>query len=139
MLSLAAECPRIALIDDDTLTIKMLEMLLSHAGYQTLCCYTGAEGVELVKKEQPNLVILDMQMEQRDSGLIALQALRLDPNTEIIPVIVCSADGLFLREKEQQLRAHNCEILEKPFILDDLLSKISAMMGNPQSQAQHPL
>src|SRR5262245_34393412 len=139
MLSLAAECPRIALIDDDTLTIKMLEMLLSHAGYQTLCCYSGADGVELVKKEQPDLVILDMQMEQRDSGLVALQALRLDPNTEKIPAIICSADGLFLREKEQQLRAHNCGILEKPFMLDELLSIIGTMIPNPQSQAQHPL
>src|SRR4051812_37712197 len=71
------------------------------------------------------LVILDMQMEQPDSGLVVLELIRLDPTTEHIPVIKCSADQQFLRAKEDQLRAHRCDVLEKPYSLSELLTLIT--------------
>jgi DNA-binding response OmpR family regulator len=57
--------------------------------------------------------------------------MRLDPETVNIPVIVTSADSRTLREKEHNLRAHNCQVLEKPFDLDELLSMVRLALSPP--------
>src|SRR5436190_287660 len=102
--------PLIAIVNDDIAITAMLGELLTDEGYQAFICFSGDEAHARIHRETPDLVILDMQMEQRDSGLIVLELLRLDPVTENIPIIMCSADGQFLREKAEQLRAHNCEV-----------------------------
>ncbi len=61
-----------------------------------------------------------------------LELLRLDPATSHIPIIVCSADSRLLREKESILRGKGCDILEKPFDLEDLLAKVQAVIGAPR-------
>jgi len=49
----------------------------------------------------------------------------------ILPVIVSSADSRLLREKAELLREKGCEILEKPFNLDDLVTKVDEAVGPP--------
>jgi CheY-like chemotaxis protein len=123
--------PLIAVVNDDTAFLELMEELLREEGYQTLIWKEGDTAYELIKKKQPDLVILDIRMEQPDSGWVVLELLRLDPATEHVPVIVCSAAVPLLREREQQLKAHHCEILEKPFNLSELLSLVSTIIGPP--------
>jgi CheY-like chemotaxis protein len=125
----------IAIIDDDKTIIELLDDFLKEEGYTTLCAYSGKEAYRIIKKEQPDLIILDMQMEQRDTGLQVLELVRLDPTTAEIPVLMCSADGQFLREKEQQLRAHKCDTLEKPYNLDEILNRLKTLLGSPSHSA----
>lgn len=125
------ETPLIVIVDDDKTIIDLLDDFLKEEGYTTLCCYSGKEAYEVVKKKLPQLIVLDMQMEQRDTGLQVLELVRLDPKTMEIPVLMCSADGQFLREKEKQLRAHNCDILEKPYNLNEILNKVKILLGSP--------
>jgi two-component system response regulator VanR len=125
--------PLIALVDDEMPIIELLNDFLIEEGYATLCCYSGKAGYAAIKKEQPDLVILDLQMEERDTGLQVLGLLRLDPSTAKIPVIMCSASRQFLWQNENQLRAYSCVVLEKPFDLDEMLDKIKEMVGFQQS------
>ena len=60
---------------------------------------------------------------------MVLELMRLDPETANIPVIICSADTQRIRDKEAYLREKGCDILEKPFLLEDLLAKVRAFIG----------
>jgi CheY-like chemotaxis protein len=119
--------PLIVVADDDSLIVELIGELLTEEGYNTLCCFSGKEAYRIIIKEQPDLVILDMQMERPDAGLMVLDLVRLTPTTEQIPVILCSADGQFLRQKAHHLKARQCEVLEKPFKLGELLEMISTL------------
>jgi CheY-like chemotaxis protein len=69
-----------------------------------------------------------MQMETRTSGFEVVQILRSDASTRHIPVILYSADSRLLQQMHEQLLAHHCEILAKPFYLQDLLSLIERLI-----------
>lgn len=114
----------IVIIDDDPTFMVLMCDLLQEEGYQVRCFATGTEAQTVIQQDQPALIILDMVMEQRDSGLTLLQMLRLHPTTKTIPILICSADGRFLKQKQEQLRKYHCDILEKPFTITEMLSKI---------------
>ena len=114
----------IAVINDDKPYIDMMADVLGDEGYSAISCLASAGAFALIQREQPDLVILDLKLEQPDSGLNVLQMLRLNRETLHLPVIVCSADTPFLMVKAHELRAHRCDILHKPFSLDDLLATI---------------
>jgi DNA-binding response OmpR family regulator len=76
-------------------------------------------------------VILDIWMETPEAGWQLLELLRLDPATATLPVLVCSADVVFLRAKEAQLLAEGYGVLVKPFGLDALLARVAALLPPP--------
>jgi CheY-like chemotaxis protein len=71
---------------------------------------------------------LDIRLGTPETGWTILELVRLDPATAQIPVIVCSADTIFLRAKEEALHALHCDILEKPCDLDALLRTIALVL-----------
>ncbi len=102
--------------------------LLTEEGYQTKLILASDKAYEAIRKEKPDLVVLDIVMEERSSGWTVLDLLRLDPETANIPVIVSSTDGNFLKSKEEALLAKHCDILEKPFLLEELLRKVQVAL-----------
>lgn len=119
----------IAVVNDDTLFLELMHDLLTEEGYQTKIWKEGDKAYEMIREHRPALVILDIRMERPDTGWMVLELLRLDPATADIPVIVCSADTQRIREKEAYLREKGCDVLEKPFLLADLLEKVHARIG----------
>jgi DNA-binding response OmpR family regulator len=76
-------------------------------------------------------VILDLRMPDFDGWQI-LQLLKLDPQTCTVPVLICSAAVAEVRATEERLREQGCDILLKPFNLDELLDKVCALLcGHP--------
>lgn len=125
----------VAVIDDDAAFIDLVEELLKDEGYRVLVGRSGGkEAYELVRETQPNIVVLDVRLGTPDDGWLVVELLRLDPTTATIPIIICSADGQFLRQKQEQLRARNCDYLEKPFLLDELLEKIRQNLPERQRE-----
>jgi DNA-binding response OmpR family regulator len=125
---------RIAVINDDQAIVDMLTDFLQDAGYETIDCLAGDGSYDLIRREHPVLVIIDLQMEQPEAGLHVLQKLRADPATVNIPVIICSADGRHLRKKAAAIHALNGEVLDKPFNLDSLLAKIHTLLKLDQDE-----
>jgi DNA-binding NtrC family response regulator len=115
----------IAVVNNDTDFLNLMEELLHLEGYNTIICREGDRAYELMKEVQPDLIVLDIRLEHAETGWTILECLRLDPQTTMIPVIVCSADSGFLREKSLSLQQLRCDILEKPFDLDMLLDKVA--------------
>ena len=124
-----AKKPCIAVINDNATIIDLYCEFLEEEGYITVQSFSDSDGYQVICNSLPDLVLLDLQMEHRDSGLRVLDLTRLNPTTTHIPVIMISADGAFLRSKETHLAQHNCAILEKPFQLHELLAKVYQMIG----------
>jgi CheY-like chemotaxis protein len=116
--------PLIAVVNDDTDFLALMYELLTGEGYRCVIYNESDQVYAHIKAEHPDLVTLDIRMGNPEAGWTILELLRLDPTTAPMPVIVCSADTIFLRAKEAALRALHCDILEKPFDLDALLLKI---------------
>jgi CheY-like chemotaxis protein len=119
----------IAVVNDDTLFLELMHDLLTDEGYRTAIWKEGDTAYEMIKEHRPSLVILDIRMEHPDTGWMVLELIRLDPSTEHIPVIICSADTERIRAKAGYLHEKNCDVLEKPFMLADLLAKVRTFIG----------
>lgn len=123
--------PLIAVVNDDTTFLGLMEELLSEEGYNTLIIKSSDTAYKVIKKKEPALVVLDIRMQSAEAGFMILDLMRLDPSTAHIPVIICSAATQFVRDNEAHFRAMGCDILPKPFHLDELLTKVRAFLGPP--------
>lgn len=115
---------RIAVINDDTDFLTLMGDLLDSRGWKTIVCREGNNAFATVKEDPPDLVVLDIRMESPETGWNVLELLKLDPSTTKIPVVVCSADAVELRAKEDWLRERGIGILLKPFDIDDLFAAV---------------
>lgn len=117
---------RIMVINDDTDFLTLMSELLTEVeGYDVLVCREGNKAYQFVKEQQPELVILDIRIEGQETGWTILECLTLDPSTNPIPVIVCSAAIRELKAHQELLDQHGIDVLTKPFDLDTLLEKVA--------------
>jgi DNA-binding response OmpR family regulator len=126
----AEQKARIAVINDDTAFLDLMEELLEkEEGYEVSVCKEAGNAYGFVKEWHPDLVILDIRVGHEENGWRILELLTLDPATRPIPVIVCSAALHSLAEHQPLLEQYGCEVLAKPFDLDALLEKVEAALG----------
>ena len=88
-----AETPsvkKILIVDDEPDVVSYLEMLLQDNGYQTLTAANGNEALEIVRREKPDLVSLDISMPEA-SGTRFYKELKQDPELSSTPVIIVTA------------------------------------------------
>jgi DNA-binding response OmpR family regulator len=109
---------RIAIVDDDRDFLALVADILEQDGHEPLTYDHGDGIVAQLREVQPDLIVLDVRMEDTGSGWQVLHELRKDRATATIPLIVCSADRLQLAEREARLWGHGVAILPKPFDLD---------------------
>jgi len=120
---------RIVVIEDDLGLRRMISTLLADEGFAVIEWPTGAGAHALIRRERPDVVLLDFRLEERRAGLAVLDAIRDDPQTRETAVIACSGDIHFLREQGAMLRALQCGIIEKPFDIAELLALIHLSAG----------
>ena len=78
------------IVDDEPQVRKLLETLLQHEGYQTICASNGEEALQVVVQQAPDLILLDIMMPGMDGYEVASQ-LKSDDATAGIPIIMLSA------------------------------------------------
>jgi DNA-binding response OmpR family regulator len=128
--------PLIAVVNDDTAFLQLMEDALTDEGYRVRLSMSTDGVADAIAREHPNLLILDIVVELRDAGLRLLRAIRGEPGLATLPVIVCSADTTFLRERADELASLRCAVMEKPFNLEGLFVQIAAMLETvPDAQA----
>lgn len=120
--------PRIAIVDD-TSTARLLvrRILQSQGDYVIFEASSGKEGLELINSEHPDLIILDLMMPEMD-GFAVLDALKANPETAYIPVIVSTAKELTSEEKAR-LKGQIQTLLQKgDFMSDEFLEEVKALI-----------
>ena len=78
---------RILIIDDEPDIVTFLSAVLEENGYSSISASDGVEGLETLRREKPDLVLLDLMMPKK-SGITMFQELRKDPELGQIPVVV---------------------------------------------------
>jgi two-component system alkaline phosphatase synthesis response regulator PhoP/two-component system response regulator VicR len=81
---------KILVCDDERHIVRLIQVNLERQGYQVVTAYDGKEGLEKIRAEKPNLVVLDVMMPYMD-GFEVLKTLRREPDTENLPVIMLTA------------------------------------------------
>ena len=120
---------RIVVINDDTDFLTLMSELLTEVGeYDVEVCREGDRAYQFVKEKRPDLVILDIRIEGQERGWAILECLTLDPVTNPIPLIVCSAAIRELQAHQEMLDRYGIDVLTKPFDLDLLLAKVSTAL-----------
>ncbi|MGQ9648869.1 MAG: response regulator transcription factor [Phycisphaerae bacterium] len=84
---------RILLIDDDPDMHLVMKMILEPEGYEVTCCRTGSHGLETMRRQPPDLVLLDIMLADPSEGLRVACEMRHDEKLKGIPIIMISAIG----------------------------------------------
>ena len=87
-------------IDDDSLAIELVRASLEPEGWTVLGAATGQEGLALVRERQPCAVLLDLLMPGMD-GFEVVEALRADPATKSVPVVILTSKSMTQQDKER--------------------------------------
>jgi len=119
----------VLIVDDHLPVVKVIEDRLVMEGFTVLSAQNGAECLRTVAEEQPDLVILDVEMPIMD-GLRTLRALRLKPATSGLPVIMLTVH----KEQPDVLAgwmAGATEYLTKPCRMDDLVAAVKRVLARP--------
>ena len=91
---------KVVAIDDDTLDLDLFEAMLSPEGWSVLRATSGEEGVELVRRERPAVVLLDLLMPGLD-GFAVVERLRSDPLVAGVPIIVLTSKEMTRADRER--------------------------------------
>ncbi|HEY5982391.1 MAG TPA: pyridoxal-phosphate dependent enzyme [Anaerolineales bacterium] len=120
--------PRVAIIDDAAdARLLMRRILQSQGDYTIFEAANGKEGLALISRELPDLIILDLMMPEMD-GFAVLDRLKADQATARIPVIVATAKELTAHEKAK-LGTHIQTLMQKgDFLSDEFLEEVKALI-----------
>jgi CheY-like chemotaxis protein len=128
--------PSIFVTDDEPAYVAHIKELLTSVGYTRVVCHVGASAFHRIRDEQPDLVLLAINLSNPARGWSTLDALRFHPQTRHIAVILCSTDMRLLEEKAAVLREMHYQTLEKPCDRETLRDLVAAAIGQPSGLAQ---
>ena len=114
-------------VEDNEDNVYMLVRRLRRHGFEVIVAGDGAQGVEAVRRERPDLVLMDLSLPVLD-GWEATRRLKAAAETRAIPVIALSAHAM-AGERERALEAGCDDFDTKPIDLDRLLPKIHALLA----------
>ena len=117
---------RVLLVDDSPTIVALLRKLLRQNGYDTIEAGDAETGIELARSEQPDIIFLDIVLPGMD-GFHALRALRRDPLTKAIPIIMISGN-VAATEQFYVQRIGADDFMKKPFSRAEVFSRIEALL-----------
>jgi DNA-binding response OmpR family regulator len=126
------------LVEDDPDILKFLDTALTFSGYRVITARNGKEGLEIIKKERPAIVIADIMMPKLD-GFGLVHRLRIDPDTRNIPVVFITATYVAPEDKEFALNIGATRFIQKPVALQELLSTITELSQHHAPIVLEPL
>jgi len=114
---------KVLIIEDNPANMTLATFLLQSAGHSVLPARDAETGLSLARSEQPDLILLDIQLPRMD-GLQATALLKGDGTTRDIPVIALTA--LAMKGDEERILAAGCDgYIAKPLAYKDFLATIS--------------
>src|SRR6267378_124032 len=118
---------RILIIEDNQANMKLASLLLHNAGHTVLCAVDAEAGLTLARAEQPDLILMDIQLPGMD-GLTATALLKRNPATAAIPVIVLTA--MAMKEDREKSQVAGCDAyIAKPLRHQELYAAIDTLLA----------
>ena len=116
----------ILIVEDNEKNMKLARDILQAKGYATLEAVTGEDAVRLAKENQPDLVLMDIQL-PGINGIEAFRQLRSDPQTAAIPVVALTA-SVTPTDRTQINQAGFSAFLGKPIDLKEFVATVKRLV-----------
>ena len=117
---------KILIVEDEPDIVELLMYNLDQAGFKTEAVFNGADALEQVKIQQPDLVLLDLLLPEVD-GLEVCRTLKRDPETTSIPIIMLTAKGEAI-DRIVGLELGADDYITKPFSPREVLLRVRAVL-----------
>ncbi len=127
-----SDARRVVCIEDEPEMIDLVKLILSRKGFQVTGAMGGREGLEVIAREKPDIVLLDLMMPDMD-GWEVYQKMKADDAMRAIPVIVVTAKAQSI---DKVLGLHIAKVddyITKPFGPQELLESVEKVIAR-----QHP-
>lgn len=123
--------PKILVVEDNLMNLELVSDVLEAHGYEVLQADTGQKALEIAGKEQPDLVLMDIQLPEMD-GLEVTQLLKNNEQTSHIKVIALTAHAM--RGDEERAREAGCSgYIAKPINTREFAGVIAGYLGEAQT------
>lgn len=122
-----AKLKRILCIEDEPEMIDLIRLILGRRGFEVKGANGGMQGLEMIRKEKPDLILLDLMMPDMD-GWEVYQQIKADEKTRDIPVIVVTAKAQSI---DKVLGLHIAKVddyIAKPFQPQELLASVERVL-----------
>lgn len=116
---------KVLIVDDSPTERFFLTDLLRKQGYEVITADNGEQGVAVAKSEKPDLILMDVVMPGLN-GFQATRQLSRNPETQAIPVIMCTTKGQET-DRVWGMRQGAVDYLVKPVVAEELLAKVKAL------------
>ncbi|HHH83354.1 MAG TPA: response regulator [Chloroflexi bacterium] len=126
---MAEQSKRVVCIEDEPEMIDLVRLILGRKGFEVIGANGGIEGLEIVRKERPDLVLLDLMMPDMD-GWEVYQQMKADESLREIPVVVVTAKAQSI---DKVLGLHIAKVddyITKPFGPQELLESVEKILGD---------
>ena len=117
--------PKILIVDDEESIRRVLSRLLRNEGYEVIEAINGREGVEYANRENPDVIIMDLQMPELD-GIAACKKLKEAEKTRNIPVLVITT--VTGQGKMDAINAGVDDFVNKPFLSEEVSIRVKSML-----------
>ena len=119
--------PTVLVIEDDPRSVRLMELILGSQGYEAVMARNGREGLDAVRRQRFDVILLDLMLPEVD-GFEVLRQLQGDPDLANVPVIITSARAR-PTTKEQAAKLGADFYLTKPYRKAELLDVIKSLIG----------
>ncbi|MGQ9631372.1 MAG: response regulator [bacterium] len=123
---------KVMIVDDDPDIVEVMKTILESNDYDVSVAYNGTECLQKVGSEKPDLIILDVMMDEKTEGFHVSYKLRQNPQTSKIPILMLTAIGhetgfKFSPETDEDFLPVD-DYVEKPIQPKDLLAKVRKLI-----------
>lgn len=133
---------KILVVDDNTVVVKTLQMQLLKAGFTVICAQDGTEAIGVVRRERPDLIVLDINFPPELghggvdwNGFLIMQWLQRLEEARRTPVIVITGEAPE-KYRDQALRLGAVAFFKKPVDGNSLIEAISQALTNSRDAAE---
>jgi len=115
---------KVMIVDDEKDTVDAVLNILKSVGYDTMFAYNGRQCLSKIRKEQPDLILLDVMM----PGMTAREVIReINKDKELRKITIIYLTAVTASEEEKKTLiylGHVVDFIEKPFKMNDLLERV---------------
>lgn len=124
---------KIMVVDDDPDIIALLTMSLRGENYIVMSAYDGLQAVSLIKKEKPDIILLDLMLPDTD-GFEVIRKLKSDAETSDIPIVVITARNV--EDTARVIKMGAKQYLIKPFTMKSMLNELDGIIKNEKNNRE---
>jgi len=129
--------PMLLVVDDEPEINKLVARIFEKRGYRVTTALDGAEALASVKRDRPDLIMLDLNLPKIDGWEVCRQ-LKSDPATRAIPIIMLTAAHANVDDAQIGLGLGADEYVAKPFVKAVLLHNVERLLGREHTEETNP-